>query len=131
MQVFFFTNNGDGPCRSIIRAAYGPDTDRCDVWQPVHLPTSENHDITTGRRLARTRHRLGCPAPIEPLRVDQITRKTGYIKTVQLVRDFLTGMLSMWPQRILPSICGDSRSNFAQFVSNCRVKHRKSYQSAE
>ena len=58
-ETIYLTDNEDGPWRSIIRSADDPDTDRCDVWCPGHMPSSESHDITRGRRVARARHRFG------------------------------------------------------------------------
>lgn len=58
-QTIYLVDNEDGPWRSIIRTADDPDTDRCDVWHPDHMPTSDRQDITYGRRVARVRHRQG------------------------------------------------------------------------
>jgi len=58
-QTIYLVDNEDGPWRSIIRTADDPDTDRCDVWHPDHMPTSERQEITYGRRVARARHRQG------------------------------------------------------------------------
>ena len=53
-------DNEDGYWRHIIRKADDLGIKRCDVWHPGHMPSSESDDITTGRRVARARHRFGC-----------------------------------------------------------------------
>jgi len=58
--TLYLVDNEDGPWRHIIRKADDPGIKRCDVWHPGHMPTSESHDITRGRRVARARHRFGC-----------------------------------------------------------------------
>jgi prepilin-type processing-associated H-X9-DG protein len=60
METIYLADNENGSWRTIIRSADDPDTDRCDVWNQGHLPLSESRDITTGRRIARARHRFGC-----------------------------------------------------------------------
>jgi prepilin-type processing-associated H-X9-DG protein len=55
----YLTDNEDGPWRHIIRKADDPGNNRCDVWNPGHMPTSNSQDITRGRRVARARHRKG------------------------------------------------------------------------
>ena len=57
--TIYLTDNEDGPWRHIIRKADDPGNNRCDVWTPGHLPDSESEDVTTGRRVARARHRKG------------------------------------------------------------------------
>ena len=57
--TIFITDNEDGPWRHIIRKADDPGNNRCDVWHPGHMPTSESPDVTRGRRVARARHRKG------------------------------------------------------------------------
>lgn len=59
-ETIYLADNENGPWRSIIRTANDPDTDRCDVWHPDHMPTSDRQDVTYGRRVARARHRAGC-----------------------------------------------------------------------
>ncbi|MFQ6035183.1 MAG: type II secretion system protein [Sedimentisphaerales bacterium] len=58
--TLYLVDNEDGPWRHIIRKADDPGTRRCDVWHPGHMPMSESHDVTRGRRVARARHRFGC-----------------------------------------------------------------------
>jgi prepilin-type N-terminal cleavage/methylation domain-containing protein/prepilin-type processing-associated H-X9-DG protein len=55
----YLVDNEDGPWRHIVRRADDLGTDRCDVWNPGHLPLSDSQDITRGRRVARTRHKSG------------------------------------------------------------------------
>ena len=57
--TIYLVDNEDGPWRHIIRKADDPGNNRCDVWNPGHLPSSDSHDVTTGRRVARARHRNG------------------------------------------------------------------------
>ena len=68
--VIYLTDNEDGPWRTIIRTATDRDLTRCDVWTATHLPDSESQDITTGRRVARARHRNGCNVLFLDWRVD-------------------------------------------------------------
>ena len=58
-STIYLTDNEDGRWRYIIRSADDPGENRCDVWTPGHLPTSDSQDITNGRRIARARHRKG------------------------------------------------------------------------
>lgn len=58
-STIYLTDNEDGHWRYIIRNADDPGENRCDVWTRSHLPDSESEDITTGRRVARDRHREG------------------------------------------------------------------------
>ncbi|MCH7557122.1 MAG: DUF1559 domain-containing protein [Planctomycetes bacterium] len=58
-RTIYLTDNEDGSWRHIIRKADDPGHNRCDVWTPGHLPTSESQDVTRGRRVARARHRKG------------------------------------------------------------------------
>jgi prepilin-type processing-associated H-X9-DG protein len=53
-------DNENGLWRAIIRSATDPDVYRLDVWNPGHLPMSNSQDVTTGRRIARARHKNGC-----------------------------------------------------------------------
>ena len=59
-STIYLADNEDGPWRTIITNANERDLTRCDVWTETHLPDSESHDITEGRRVARERHRSGC-----------------------------------------------------------------------
>ena len=59
-STIYLADNEDGPWRTIIKNAADRDVTRCDVFHPDHLPSSDSHDITTGRRVARARHRDGC-----------------------------------------------------------------------
>jgi len=59
-ETLYLVDNEDGPWRHIIRTATDPGIKRCDVWHPGHLATSDSHDVTRGRRIARQRHRNGC-----------------------------------------------------------------------
>jgi len=78
--TLYLVDNEDGPWRHIIRKADDPGIKRCDVWHPGHMPTSESHDITRGRRVARARHRFGCNSlyldwhveyiPVEDMTID-------------------------------------------------------------
>jgi prepilin-type processing-associated H-X9-DG protein len=58
-ETIYLTDNEDGPWRHIITAADDPGNNRCDVWHPGHLPDSDSHDVTRGRRVARARHKNG------------------------------------------------------------------------
>ena len=57
--TIYLADNEDGPWRTIIKKATDRDLTRCDVWTETHLPDSDSQDITTGRRVARARHRNG------------------------------------------------------------------------
>lgn len=57
--TLYLVDNEDGPWRHIVTRASDPGINRCDVWNPGHLPSSDSHDITRGRRVARARHRKG------------------------------------------------------------------------
>jgi prepilin-type N-terminal cleavage/methylation domain-containing protein/prepilin-type processing-associated H-X9-DG protein len=59
-ETLYLVDNEDGSWRSIITSATDDGINRCDVWNPGHLPTSESRDVTYGRRVARARHRKGC-----------------------------------------------------------------------
>jgi prepilin-type N-terminal cleavage/methylation domain-containing protein/prepilin-type processing-associated H-X9-DG protein len=58
--TIYLTDNEDGAWRPIITNADDEGTDRCDVWNPGHLPTSNSQDEYRGRRVARARHKNGC-----------------------------------------------------------------------
>lgn len=57
--TIYLTDNEYGSWRLIIRKADDQGVNRCDVWHPDHMPTSDRQDITYGRRVARARHRQG------------------------------------------------------------------------
>jgi prepilin-type N-terminal cleavage/methylation domain-containing protein/prepilin-type processing-associated H-X9-DG protein len=59
-NTIYLADNEYGKWRHIITSADDLGTDRCDVWCAGHLPTSDRQDVTTGRRVARSRHRKGC-----------------------------------------------------------------------
>jgi prepilin-type N-terminal cleavage/methylation domain-containing protein/prepilin-type processing-associated H-X9-DG protein len=59
-ETVYLVDNEDGPWRAIIRTATDDGVDRCDVWNPGHLPTSDSTDATLGRRVAQARHKQGC-----------------------------------------------------------------------
>ncbi|MCK4292506.1 MAG: type II secretion system protein [Planctomycetes bacterium] len=59
-RTIYLADNENGHWRHIIRRADDPGENRCDVWNPGHLPTSNSQDVTRGRRVARERHRTGC-----------------------------------------------------------------------
>jgi prepilin-type N-terminal cleavage/methylation domain-containing protein/prepilin-type processing-associated H-X9-DG protein len=58
--TIYLTDNEDGHWRPIITSANDDGIDRCDVWDPGHLPTSNSQDTYRGRRVARSRHKNGC-----------------------------------------------------------------------
>jgi prepilin-type N-terminal cleavage/methylation domain-containing protein/prepilin-type processing-associated H-X9-DG protein len=60
METLYLVDNENGSWREIIRTATDPGIDRCDVWNPGHLPMSDSEDLTYGRRVARARHKDGC-----------------------------------------------------------------------
>lgn len=74
-ETIYLADNEDGSWRAIIRSANDQDTDRCDVWNPGHLPSSESRDTTTGRRIARARHRFGCNCLYLDWHVDYLSAK--------------------------------------------------------
>lgn len=57
--TIFLADNEDGTWRHIVTSAASDGHNRCDVWNPGHMPTSTSHDVTTGRRVAAARHRKG------------------------------------------------------------------------
>ncbi len=59
-ETLYLVDNEDGSWRSVITSATDDGINRCDIWNPGHLPTSEREDITYGRRVARARHKNGC-----------------------------------------------------------------------
>jgi len=58
--TIYLADNEDGHWRPIITSANDDGIDRCDVWDPGHLPTSNSQDTYRGRRVARSRHKNGC-----------------------------------------------------------------------
>ncbi len=74
-ETLYLADNENGSWRAIIRSATDQDIYRCDVWSPGHLPMSESHDVTTGRRVARERHKDGCNALYLDWHVDWIPAK--------------------------------------------------------
>ena len=58
-DTIYLTDNEDGKWREIIEKAGDDGYNKCDVWSPGHLPTSDNEDLTAGRRVARERHAKG------------------------------------------------------------------------
>ena len=56
-EKIYLVDNEDGSWRDIITSTSSPGIVRCDVWSPGHLPTSDSEDVTTGRRVAATRHK--------------------------------------------------------------------------
>ncbi len=59
-ETLYLADNENGSWRSIITSADDDGIDRCDIWHPGHLPTSDSEDVTQGRRVARARHKTGC-----------------------------------------------------------------------
>lgn len=55
----YLTDNEYGSWRPIITVRTDPNIDRCDVFRDSHLPSSEEKNIDTGRRVARDRHKDG------------------------------------------------------------------------
>ena len=60
VATVYLADNEAGTWRAIIEDENSRELPRCDVFTSTHLPTSENQDITHGRRIARQRHREGC-----------------------------------------------------------------------
>lgn len=58
-ETLYLADNEDGPWRGIITSTGSDGVDRCDIWHPGHLPTSDSEDVTYGRRVARARHKKG------------------------------------------------------------------------
>jgi prepilin-type processing-associated H-X9-DG protein len=60
-ETIYITDNEDGPWRPIVRQAGDFGFTLCDIFNPVHLPTSEETtDPYLHRRVARKRHGDGC-----------------------------------------------------------------------
>lgn len=60
VSTIYLADNEDGDWRPIIEDEFSQDINRCDIFDPGHLPTSTSENITYGRRIARNRHRDGC-----------------------------------------------------------------------
>jgi prepilin-type processing-associated H-X9-DG protein len=60
VSTIYLADNEDGSWRPIIQTEDSLEINRCDVFHPGHLPSSESTDIYSGRRIARERHRDGC-----------------------------------------------------------------------
>jgi prepilin-type N-terminal cleavage/methylation domain-containing protein/prepilin-type processing-associated H-X9-DG protein len=58
-EKIYLADNEHGPWRRIITSATDPDLGRNDVFRPSHLPMSEDKGQTSGRRVARRRHKRG------------------------------------------------------------------------
>ena len=56
----YLADNESGDWRPIIEDKDSRDINRCDIFDPGHLPMSNSKDITRGRRIARERHKDGC-----------------------------------------------------------------------
>ncbi|MHC4624381.1 MAG: type II secretion system protein [Planctomycetota bacterium] len=56
--TIYLADNESGPWRHIIQSA-GETNDQCDVWNPGHMPYSDEQEGTYARRVARSRHRKG------------------------------------------------------------------------
>ncbi len=61
-STIYLADNEAGYWRPVIEERSDPGIMRCDIFNPGHLPTSDSDDVTTGRRIARQRHRDGCNA---------------------------------------------------------------------
>jgi prepilin-type N-terminal cleavage/methylation domain-containing protein/prepilin-type processing-associated H-X9-DG protein len=59
-STIYMADHEDGAWRPIIQSSTDPGLDRCDIWIPTHLPSSNDQDRYRGRRIARARHRDGC-----------------------------------------------------------------------
>ena len=60
VSTIYLADNEDGFWRPIVQTEDSQDINRCDIFHPGHLPTSDSTDIYAGRRIARERHRDGC-----------------------------------------------------------------------
>ena len=72
-NTIYLADNENGQWRHIIRTANDPGTDRCDVWNPGHLPSSNSEDVLLGRRVARARHKNGSNCLFLDWHVDWLT----------------------------------------------------------
>jgi len=61
-ETLYLADNEDGSWRMIIRSSTDPGVDTLDVFNPGHMPQSEDKDYVLGRRVARARHKSksGC-----------------------------------------------------------------------
>jgi prepilin-type N-terminal cleavage/methylation domain-containing protein/prepilin-type processing-associated H-X9-DG protein len=60
-STIYLADNEYGFWRPIVRKADDNGWNLCDVWRPEHLPTSNSEHRTSGRRVARDRHKNnGC-----------------------------------------------------------------------
>ncbi len=59
MSTVYLADNEEGPWRPIIQQEGDPDIMRLDVWDIGHLPGSTDETVSTGRRVAKDRHRQG------------------------------------------------------------------------
>ena len=59
-STIYLADNEAGTWRPIIEDKNDPDINRLDIFSTGHLPNSNSHHITYGRRIARERHRDGC-----------------------------------------------------------------------
>lgn len=59
-ETLYLVDNENGPWRAVITSATDDGINRCDIWNPGHLPMSDSQDVTRGRRVARARHKNGC-----------------------------------------------------------------------
>jgi prepilin-type N-terminal cleavage/methylation domain-containing protein/prepilin-type processing-associated H-X9-DG protein len=59
-ETLYLADNEHGSWRAIITSATDDGVNRCDIWSPGHLPTSDSEDVTLGRRVAQARHKTGC-----------------------------------------------------------------------
>lgn len=60
-ETIYLSDNEDGPWRPIVKQETDFGFALCDIFNPVHLPTSEETtDLYAHRRVARKRHGDGC-----------------------------------------------------------------------
>ena len=74
--TIYLADNEDGAWRPIITSADDDGADRCDVWNPGHLPTSTSQDTYRGRRVAYSRHKSGCNCLFLDWHVDWISARS-------------------------------------------------------
>ena len=78
----YLTDNEAGTWRPIIESQFSSNIRRCDIFNPGHLPMSNNEtNLTFGRRIARKRHGGGCNLLFfdwhaEHMKAEDITMKT-------------------------------------------------------
>lgn len=80
MTTAYMAENEEAPWRPVIQKENDPDIQRLDIWNPGHLPGSNGTDITTGRRIARSRHRQGCNYLFLDWHVEYIPAKEMSVK---------------------------------------------------